>query len=179
MTKKFLADTGRCIGCSACEVACKIKNGTPEGVRRRRVVEVERGEYPNVTKKFVSMACFHCDDAPCVKVCPPRALYKRGDGIVLTDKEKCIGCGYCLYACPFGAPQFPGTGIFGSKGKMDKCTFCVEPYIQKRDANGSIIQGEPNPRCATLCPTKALLAGDPAEITKVKKERAASKLVSV
>ena len=88
----------------------------------------------------IPMLCFHCaDDAPCIKVCPVNALYNRTDGIVLHDKDRCIGCGYCLYACPFGVPQFQKSGIFGSKGKMDKCTFCVEPFDQK-DAGGGLIR---------------------------------------
>jgi formate dehydrogenase iron-sulfur subunit len=67
----------------------------------------------------------HCSKAPCVAVCPVDALFHRPDGIVQVNKETCIGCGYCLYACPFGAPQFPKGAPFGARGVMDKCTYCA------------------------------------------------------
>ena len=165
MPYKFLVDPEICIGCTACEIACKQTYNLPVGIRRRRVVSMEFGTYPHVKKIFFSMACFHCTDAPCIKACPVKALYQREDGIVLVDRKKCIGCGYCLYACPFGAPQFPESGIFGSKGKMDKCTFCVE----------RIDEGL-KPACANTCLTGALLAGKADEITKMKRERAAARI---
>jgi formate dehydrogenase iron-sulfur subunit len=172
-TYKFLIDWKRCIKCTGCEVACKQQNDVPKGVRRIRVVGLDEGKLGE--EKMVPMSCFHCNDPPCVKVCPTTALYKRADGIVLTNKDKCIGCGYCLYACPFGAPQFPGGAVFGGRGKMDKCTFCVEPFVQK-DGAGKLIQREPKARCAAFCATKALLAGDQAEISKKYRERVAAKI---
>ncbi|WP_300964523.1 4Fe-4S dicluster domain-containing protein, partial [uncultured Helicobacter sp.] len=104
--------------------------------------------------------------------------YIRADGIVLHDKKTCIGCGYCLYACPFGAPQFPKSNIFGSRGAMDKCTYCAggpeqthsteeyKLYGQNRIAEGKV------PMCASMCSTKALLAGGSTEISSIIAHRA-------
>jgi formate dehydrogenase iron-sulfur subunit len=122
----------------------------------------------------------HCTDAPCEQVCPVDCFYIRQDGIVLHDKDKCIGCSYCLYACPFGAPQFPKDGAFGTKGVMDKCTMCAggpeetnsdkerELYGQNRIAEGKV------PVCAAMCSTKALLVGDAESISSVYRERVMS-----
>mgnify|MGYP001947040298 FL=1 len=118
----------------------------------------------------------HCDDAPCMAVCPTDCFYKTDDGIVLHDKDLCIGCGYCLYACPFGAPQFPKQNAFGERGKMDKCTFCAggpaetkEEEYQKYGAN-RIAEGK-LPLCAEMCSTKALLAGDAQEVADIFRQR--------
>jgi formate dehydrogenase iron-sulfur subunit len=169
---KFLIDYTRCLRCTGCETACKTQNDVPVGVRRIRVVTVNEG-VPG--ERNVPMPCFHCNDAPCIKVCPTRTLYKREDGVVLHDKDKCIGCGYCLTACPFGAPQYPGGGAFGTRGKMDKCSFCVQPFEQK-DARGNPIFNEAKPRCAGFCATKALLAGDSTDISRKFRERVAGKI---
>lgn len=165
VTYKFLPDIERCIRCGGCEVACKQENNVPIGIRRIRVVTVNEGK-PG--EKNIPMPCMHCDDPPCVEACPTNALSKRDDGVVLNDKSKCIGCGYCSWACPFGAPQFLG-GVFGLKGKMDKCTFCVLPF-----EGGE--QKEPKPKCAAFCSTKALLAGDASEIDETYRKRAAARL---
>ena len=110
-------------------------------------------------------------------VCPVDCFYKSEDGVVLHDKDLCIGCGYCFYACPFGAPQFPQTGAFGVRGKMDKCTFCAggpEPdrsaaefqkYGRNRLAEGKL------PACAEMCSTKALLGGDGDMIANIYRDR--------
>ena len=119
---KFLCDAERCIECNACVTACKNEHEVPWGVNRRRVVTINDGE-PG--ERSISVACMHCSEAPCATVCPVDCFYTTNDGVVLHDKDICIGCGYCFYACPFGAPQFPETGAFGSRGKMDKCTFCA------------------------------------------------------
>ncbi len=118
---KFYCDTNRCIECHGCDVACKEAHHLPVGVNRRRVIMLNEGVVGKETA--VSIACMHCADAPCAQVCPVDCFYIRADGIVLHDKKTCIGCGYCLYACPFGAPQFPKNGVFGSRGATDKCTF--------------------------------------------------------
>ncbi len=118
---KFLCDADRCIECNACVTACKNENEVPWGINRRRVVTINDGQ-PG--ERSVSMACMHCTDAPCQAVCPVNAFYTTADGVVLHSKDICIGCGYCFYACPFGAPQYPRVGNFGSRGKMDKCTYC-------------------------------------------------------
>lgn len=101
---KFYCDTNRCIECHGCDVACKEAHHLPVGVNRRRVVLLNEGQVGK--ESAVSVACMHCADAPCAQVCPVDCFYIRADGIVLHDKKTCIGCGYCLYACPFGAPQF-------------------------------------------------------------------------
>ena len=120
---KFLVDAERCIECNGCVTACKNENEVPWGVNRRRVVTINDGIVG--AEKSISVACMHCSDAPCMAVCPVDCFYKTEDGVVLHDKDLCIGCGYCFYACPFGAPQFPQAGAFGLRGKMDKCTFCA------------------------------------------------------
>ena len=110
-------------------------------------------------------------------VCPVDCFYQTNDGIVLHNKDLCIGCGYCFYACPFGAPQYPSTGNFGGRGKMDKCTFCaggpeddhsqaeLEKYGRNRIAEGKL------PLCAEMCATKALLAGDGDMVSTIYRER--------
>ena len=171
---KFLCDVERCIDCSGCVVACKEGNHVPVGVNRRKVVTINQGK-PG--EKSISVACMHCADAPCIAVCPVDAIYAREDGVVLVSKKTCIGCGYCFMACPFGAPQFPKTGVFGSRGAMDKCTYCAggpeetfskeerKLYGQNRIAEGKV------PLCAAMCATKSLLAGDSDEVADVYRER--------
>ena len=157
---KFICDTERCIDCNGCVTACKNENDTPWGVNRRRVVTIDDGD-PG--EQSISVACMHCTDAPCLAVCPTDCIYHTEDGVVLHDKDQCIGCGYCSMACPFGAPQFPHAGLFNHRGKMDKCTFCAggpsrttretefKKYGRNRLAEGKL------PACAEMCATKALL----------------------
>ena len=171
---KFLCDADRCIECNACVTACKNEHEVPWGINRRRVVTINDGK-PG--ERSISMACMHCTDAPCAAVCPVNCFYTTADGVVLHSKDLCIGCGYCFYACPFGAPQYPKVGNFGSRGKMDKCTFCAggpeadgskeeyEKYGANRLAEGKL------PLCAEMCSTKSLLAGDGEIIAQIYKER--------
>ncbi len=175
---KFLCDAERCIECNGCVTACKQENDIPWGVNRRRVVTINDG-VPG--ERSISVACMHCSDAPCMAVCPVDCFYRSEEGVVLHDKDLCIGCGYCFYACPFGAPQFPQAGAFGVRGKMDKCTFCAggpEPdnseaefkkYGRNRLAEGKL------PACAEMCSTKALLGGDGDTIAEIYRQRATTR----
>lgn len=99
----MVIDLEKCIGCKACTVSCCAENGLPPGVVYRPVVEEELGEFPNVRKRFTPRPCMHCEDPPCTPVCPVSATYKRPDGIVVIDYDVCIGCRYCIAACPYNA----------------------------------------------------------------------------
>jgi formate dehydrogenase iron-sulfur subunit len=174
----FFCDEKRCINCDGCSVACAEAHELPASINRRKVITLNEGienlEYS------LSIACMHCTDAPCEAVCPVDCFYIRSDGIVLHDKKTCIGCAYCLYACPFGAPQFPQDGAFGTKGVMDKCTMCAggpeetnshserEMYGQNRISEGKV------PVCASMCSTKALLVGDSAKVADIYRKRVLS-----
>ena len=125
----------------------------------------------------MSVACMHCSDAPCAAVCPVDCFYFTDDGVVLHDKDICIGCGYCFYACPFGAPQFPQEGVFGQRGKMDKCTFCAggpeadnSPEERAKYGSNRLAEGK-LPLCAEMCATRALLAGDGDTVSDIYRER--------
>eukprot|EP01029_Cantina_marsupialis_P007313 TRINITY_DN180758_c0_g5_i1.p2 TRINITY_DN180758_c0_g5~~TRINITY_DN180758_c0_g5_i1.p2 ORF type:complete len:194 (-),score=37.79 TRINITY_DN180758_c0_g5_i1:815-1396(-) len=176
---KFFCDEDRCIECYACSVGCAEAHELPTGINRRKVITIDAGK--EGLEYSLSIACMHCTDAPCEQVCPVDCFYIREDGIVLHDKEKCIGCGYCLYACPFGAPQFPRDGAFGIKGAMDKCTMCAggpketnsheerHMYGQNRIAEGKV------PLCAAVCATNALLVGDSQKVSEIYRQRVLSR----
>lgn len=99
-------DLNRCMGCRACMVACKVENNTPAAHLWMFVFRLEQGEYPETAVTYLPRPCQHCDNAPCVKVCPVGARFKREDGLVLTDFQRCIGCRYCEVACPYGVNYF-------------------------------------------------------------------------
>lgn len=102
----YVIDLERCMGCRACVEACKVENNTGQGIFWMHVFRFEEGSYPNVNYLFMPRPCMHCDNAPCVSVCPTGARYKREDGFVLTDYDTCIGCRYCEVACPYGVNFF-------------------------------------------------------------------------
>ena len=102
----MVIDIRKCIGCNACTVSCKAENATPPGVSYNIVMEEEIGKFPNVAKRFVRRPCMQCENPPCVSVCPVKATWKRPDGIVTIDYDQCIGCRYCITACPYGARYF-------------------------------------------------------------------------
>jgi Fe-S-cluster-containing dehydrogenase component len=107
MTKYAMAvDLDRCQGCRGCMTACKVENNTVEGNFWMYVFRFEQGTFPDTKMSFLPRPCQHCDNAPCVKVCPVGARFKREDGIVLTDPDRCIGCRYCELACPYGVNYF-------------------------------------------------------------------------
>jgi dimethyl sulfoxide reductase iron-sulfur subunit len=198
-TKKkwaMVIDQERCIGCWTCAVGCKEINNEPLGFWWNRIltaapgelsgessgalaapasdnIDVPHGTFPHVEMAYLPVACQHCDDAPCVKVCPVDATFRRDDGTILIDFERCIGCRYCVAACPYGvrvfnwgdvkrAPDFTvgygrdyrsdGRLVFTPDrpiGVVEKCTFCVE----------RIDVGE-QPFCVEVCPTGARVFGD-------------------
>lgn len=136
-----IIDLKKCIGCRSCYVACKAENRTPTRTDWRCVVERETGPYPNTKREFVSLACNHCDEPACLKSCPVNAITKRAqDGVVLIDQEKCIGCRYCVFVCPYGAPRI-GTAT----GKVNKCTMCAH-----------CLDAGLRPACESTCLTGAL-----------------------
>lgn len=153
----FYVNLAKCTGCKACQIACKDKNDLPMGVVWRRVAEYTGGEWVkdgnqyvpnNVFTYYVSAACMHCEDALCMNVCPAAAIERRDDGIVLIDADKCIGCRYCEWACPYGAPQFDA-----SVGIMTKCDFCQDELAQ----GGT-------PYCVGACVMRALDFGELSEL---------------
>ena len=102
----MVIDLRKCVGCHACTVACVAENKLPPGVVYRQVTEQEVGSYPNVSMRFMPRACLQCDNPPCVDVCPVSATYKRSDGIIVMNYDRCIGCRYCMNACPYNARYF-------------------------------------------------------------------------
>ncbi|WP_338833285.1 hypothetical protein MHLNE_22490 [Moorella humiferrea] len=173
----MVIDLRRCVGCRACTVACKAENHLPPGVVYRPVMEEERGTYPEVQRRFLPRPCMHCEKPPCVTVCPVKATYKRPDGIVAIDYNRCIGCRYCLAACPYGARSFDSGRFYTQDtpllepyesepaleygkqwprqkgrspiGNARKCTFCLHR-----------LQAGQLPACVTTCLGGATCFGD-------------------
>jgi anaerobic dimethyl sulfoxide reductase subunit B (iron-sulfur subunit) len=157
----FYIEADRCVQCHACQVACKAANGIELGVTWRRVMPVWSGTFPKVTFTTISIACMHCADPACEAVCPTGAISKRvQDGIVVVDQNKCIGCRFCLSACPFGAPQF------GASGRMQKCVLCMDRLSAGKQ-----------PACVQTCPANALHVGTLDELSKMAQQKSAQKLV--
>jgi anaerobic dimethyl sulfoxide reductase subunit B (iron-sulfur subunit) len=140
----FYVDTTRCINCRTCEIACKDVNGAGPGVRIRRVRVFEGGTFPKVYAYNVSMSCNHCERPACLEKCPAGAYSRSAeDGLVVHDPARCIGCRYCTWACPYGAPQFDAKA-----GRIVKCNMC----------RGRTAEGEP-PACVASCPMRAIEVG--------------------
>ncbi|WP_181693256.1 4Fe-4S dicluster domain-containing protein [Natronomonas sp. LN261] len=168
---RIFPDVGACIDCGGCVVACKRTWDVPhdeqrisistmlegqEGSGMSGTAALAAGESPGETS--IPMQCYHCENAPCVSVCPTDSLIKTDGEFVDVRENLCVGCQYCLSACPFGAPQFPESDdgsaqVFGTGGKMDKCTMCEE----RQDVGKG-------PACAEECSTDAILVGQPSQI---------------
>lgn len=184
----LVIDTDTCVGCHACAVACKQWNtsGTlgpltdyepwgeaPSGVWFNRVRTYEEGEYPHCKTVNLPMSCMHCEDPVCVTVCPTGASYKREeDGIVLVDQDKCMGCNYCAWACPYGARE-----LDRATGTMKKCTLCVD-----RIYDDTLPEAERQPACVLACPARARHFGDldnpESGVSRLVRERRGQGLMS-
>lgn len=140
----LVIDSKRCINCKACIVACRAENQVPLQHSRDWINEEHRGSWPQIMNNFEPEQCHHCTSPSCVRVCPTGASYKRADGIVLINDRECVGCRYCVIACPYNA-RFVREDL----GHPEKCTYCV----QRLD------RGEP-PACVETCPTKVRIFGD-------------------
>ena len=167
----MVIDLKRCYGCYACSMACKVKNHTPPGVFWARVLKGEEGKFPNTVRQALPVLCMQCDDPSCVEVCPTGATFMQEDGIVVVDKDICMGCKSCLMACPYGArytvesweSYFP-EGLPLSEyeefakqkweevsgcGVATKCDFCLDRITEGR-----------GPACVEACAAKARVFGD-------------------
>jgi Fe-S-cluster-containing dehydrogenase component/formate-dependent nitrite reductase membrane component NrfD len=140
----FIIDNRKCIGCHACTVACKTENHVPLSVNRTWVKYVEKGTFPNTRRVFQVTRCNHCENPPCVTICPVTAIYQRKDGIVDFSAERCIGCKACMQACPYDSIY-----IDPDDGTAAKCHFC---------AHRTEVGLEPS--CVVVCPEHAIIAGD-------------------
>lgn len=165
----MLIDLDRCIGCTACVVACKSENGTARDVHWTKILSRETGYYPNSKIKIIPIVCMHCQNAPCIQACPTGASYRTEEGIVLIDIDKCLGCRACVNACPYDAreynytdpkksPYFEEMGLTPFEkvknlshqlGKAEKCTLCNHRLREKE-----------LPACVKTCVTQARIFGD-------------------
>lgn len=167
----MVIDQEKCVGCGHCTMACRAHNDVPPTMAWTRVTKDEE------TDTFLPIPCMHCENAPCVHVCPVGATYHRPDGIIVMDYDRCIGCRYCEMACPYTARVFnweaftepnPAVPVWGMpdvprrpRGVVEKCSFCVE-RIDRGLANG-LMPGEDQaatPACVVACPTGARVFGD-------------------
>lgn len=176
----MVIDLKKCIGCHTCTIACKVNNGTAPGIFWNLVIDQEVGTYPSVKRQFIPRLCMHCENAPCVDVCPTGASYKCDDGRVLIVETKCLGCKQCMIACPYGARYLNQSkaGYFKAgliptelilyKGKeqgvVQKCNLCKDDVENGRE-----------PACVTACPLKARIFGDfndpQSEVSQLRSSR--------
>lgn len=191
----MVVNLSKCVRCYACIAACRIEHYLPMGVSWPRLMALEtNSDRPTVSN--YSMRCNHCHDAPCVSVCPTGATYQRDDGIIIIDQNKCVGCRYCVIACPYQNRTFVSKdkdrGFFPGRiqtdfekagkqryphqaGTTEKCNFCVE-RIDEGTKKG-LVPGQDRdatPACVNTCPARALTFGnldDPdSEISKLIRE---------
>jgi len=172
----MVVDLNRCVGCQTCTIACKHANDTLPEVQWRRVLDVELGSFPDVERLFLVTGCQHCEEPPCVPVCPTGATAQRADGLVTMDYDLCIGCSYCAVSCPYQARTIvhDHKWYFGKEtaqekavehpdriGVMSKCTFCVsriDDSYEKGQTPG--VDNDVTPACAASCIAQALHFGD-------------------
>jgi Fe-S-cluster-containing dehydrogenase component len=152
--KAFIFDATRCIDCRACMVACSVENQIPMNKTRIWVAGLGvTGEFPDLDRASMVYHCMHCNEPDCLSACPVGAYTKRPDGPVIYDPKKCIGCRYCMNACPFSVPHFDYDKGLVEGAFIDKCTMCP----QRIDVGLA-------PACVATCPTDALEFGEREEL---------------
>ena len=201
----MVIDLDKCVGCQGCSIACRFENNTPavkpaEAIRGRAIrwndvfplpinPEEEHGTYPHVKTRYLTRPCMHCDNPPCIKVCPVRATYKDEEGIVRQNYDRCIGCRFCTVACPYGVRYFnwhepeweapleahltpdhlEGDGVLEGPavrptGVVEKCTFCIHRLYKARaraEAEGRELRASDYvPACVQTCTGRARFFGD-------------------
>lgn len=139
----MVVDTTKCVECYACRVACQAQNSLPPDKSFNQMELRESGLFPHVKAHAYPLQCQHCDNPPCQHVCPTNATYKRPDGVVLVDPKKCIGCKYCMTACPYQAR------IFNADQVAEKCRLCVE-----------LLEQGIKPACESTCMCNVRTSGD-------------------
>lgn len=140
---KMALDIERCIGCHACSVACKVENNVPLGGFRTKVYYLDEGKFPKVKRSFLPTLCMQCEDPPCLKACPEKAISRAADGIVRIDPDTCTSDGSCEKACPYGAILCDPADV------ADKCDFCSHRLSVNLE-----------PACAETCPAGVFHFGD-------------------
>lgn len=189
---KMIIDLEKCVGCSACQIACKIENTVGEDVFYSNHTVVESGEFPNMTYKYIPTMCNQCANAPCVAVCPTEAMHKQ-DGLTLHDDATCIGCGACVRACPYnnvsmrnpanysqwqsdseiiegctasGKEVSEKTGVlvpYGNLNSTANAVLLANNLSQKCCSCYHLVQKGEAPYCVTMCPADARLFGDASD----------------
>lgn len=185
----MVIDLDKCTGCQACVVACKVENNVPvvnpdQAAMGRemlwiRIMPFVEGEYPRIKIRFLPLVCQHCDRPPCTQVCPVGATYENPQGIVAQVYPRCIGCRYCMNACPYTVKYFnwyapewtdlqknylsPEVSL-RPRGVVEKCTFCHHRLIMAREQAAAekrpLREGDFTPACVESCPARAMYFGD-------------------
>lgn len=185
----MVIDLNKCTGCGECVTACKVENnvaivGAEESQRGRTMLWMDiltsyEGEYPDIKVRHMPRLCFHCDNPPCIKVCPVRATYRNDEGIVTQIFPQCIGCRYCMAACPYTVKSFnwykprwpkemrqavnPDVSV-RPDGVVEKCTFCIHRLQKAKEQAASekraLQKSDYVPACVESCPTGAIVFGD-------------------
>ena len=201
----MVIDLDKCVACQSCTAACRMENNTPVAGKNQaemgrailwnEVLPFAEGEYPNVRETMIPRPCMHCDDPPCVKVCPVQATYKTEEGVVLINYERCIGCRFCTVACPYQAryfnwfaPEWPESlkahlnpdpeVAPRPRGVVEKCTFCVQRLRKARETAQA--EGRPFtatdyvPACVETCTGHARYFGDLDDPNSLVSQLAAS-----
>lgn len=187
----MVIDLDKCSACGTCAIVCKAENNIPavgpEETRKGRtldwleIISETEGEFPNAHQRFVPRPCMHCDKAPCVKVCPVHATYIDTDGLVAQIFNRCIGCRFCMAACPYTVKKFNWFNYAAAApsslnnpdvsvrpvGVVEKCTFCVHRLQKARELarleGRELAKGEYTPACVAGCPSQAMVFGDMAD----------------